>query len=80
MRSGFVLAAVLAAFAQVAVAQQKELKIGVIFDYTGPFAAGGSEAAGIGTKIAIDMVNERGGVEGYKINAIYADEIGRAHV
>jgi len=75
-----VLAAVLAAFTQIAQAQQKELKVGVIFDYTGAFAAGGSEAAGIGTKIAIDMVNERGGVEGYKINAIYADAQSKTEV
>jgi branched-chain amino acid transport system substrate-binding protein len=54
-------------------AGDKEIKIGVIFDYTGPLAAGGSEAGAIGTKIAIDMINERGGVEGYKINAIFAD-------
>ena len=52
----------------------------MIYDYTGPFAAGGSEAAGIGTKIAIDMINERGGVEGYKINAIYADAQSKAEV
>ena len=54
-------------------AQQKEVKIGVIYDYTGPFAAGGSQAGAIGTKIAIEMVNERGGVEGYKIVPIYVD-------
>lgn len=50
-----------------------EIKVGVIFDYTGPLAAGGSEAGAIGTKIAIDMINERGGVEGHKINAIFVD-------
>ena len=54
-------------------AQQKELKIGVIYDYTGPFAAGGSQSNALGTKIAIDMINERGGVEGYKIVPTYAD-------
>jgi len=58
----------------------KEVKIGVIYDYTGPFAAGGSLAAAIGTKIAIDMINERGGVEGYRINAIYADAQSKAEV
>src|SRR5690606_40910085 len=47
------------------LAQDQEIKIGVIYDFTGPFAAGGSEAAAIGTQIAIDMVNEQGGVEGY---------------
>jgi len=69
-----------AAFASLAHAQQKEIKVGVIFDYTGAFAAGGSEAAGIGTKIAIDMLNERGGVEGYRINAIYADAQSKTEV
>lgn len=74
------LAAVFPLTASVAHAQQKELKIGVIFDYTGAFAGGGSEAAGIGTKIAIDMINERGGVEGYKINALYADAQSKTEV
>ena len=60
--------------------QAKEVKIGVIFDYTGPFAAGGSQAAAIGTKIAVDMINERGGVEGYVIKAIYADAQSKAEV
>jgi len=63
-----------------AQAQRKEVKIGVIFDYTGPFAAGGSQAAALGTKIAIDMINERGGVEGYKIVPIYADAQSKADV
>tara|TARA_R110002049_G_scaffold176809_2_gene343972 strand:- start:52 stop:1347 length:1296 start_codon:yes stop_codon:yes gene_type:complete len=54
-------------------AQSKEINIGVIFDLTGAFAAGGSKAAAIGTEIAIDMINERGGVEGYKINYQMAD-------
>ncbi|MGZ8320971.1 MAG: ABC transporter substrate-binding protein [Telluria sp.] len=56
-----------------ALAQDKEIKIGVIFDLTGPLAAGGSVAANLGTKYAIDIVNERGGVAGYKIKPIYAD-------
>src|SRR5262245_25340511 len=63
-----------------ALAQRKEVKIGVIYDYTGPFAAGGSQAAALGTKIAIDMINERGGVEGYKITPIYADAQSKAEV
>jgi branched-chain amino acid transport system substrate-binding protein len=50
-----------------------DVKIGVIYDYTGAFAGGGSKAAGIGTKIAIDMINEKGGVEGHKIVATYSD-------
>jgi branched-chain amino acid transport system substrate-binding protein len=61
-------------------AQQKEIKIGVIYDYTGPLADGGSAAAAIGTKNAIDLMNERGGVEGYKIKAIYADAQSKGEV
>ena len=63
-----------------ATAVAKEIKIGVIFDYTGPYAAGGSEPGAVGTKIAIDMINERGGVEGYKLNAIYADAQSKVEV
>jgi branched-chain amino acid transport system substrate-binding protein len=75
--------AILAAAVSVplqAHAQQKEVKIGVIYDYTGPFAAGGSQANAMGTKIAIDMINERGGVEGYKIVPIYVDAQSKAEV
>jgi branched-chain amino acid transport system substrate-binding protein len=64
------LAAGLLMFAAPAAA---DIKIGVIYDHTGAFAAGGSKAAAIGNKIAIDMVNEKGGVEGHKIIAIEAD-------
>ena len=74
------LALVMAGFAVSASAQQKEIKIGVIYDLTGPFAAGGSAAANYGTKYAIDMINERGGVEGYKIVPIYADAQSKAEV
>ena len=51
----------------------KEIKIGVIYDYTGPLAAGGSSLHALGAKIMIDYFNSIGGVEVYKINAIYAD-------
>jgi len=67
------LALVLCAFSLAAHAQPKEIKIGFIYDLTGPFAGGGSEPAQLGTKAAIDMFNEKGGVMGYKINAIFAD-------
>ena len=43
------------------LAQQKEIKIGLIFDQTGPFAGGGSVAAQLGSKYAIDITNERRG-------------------
>ena len=63
-----------------ALAQGKEIKIGVIYDLTGPFAAGGSNASYLGTKYAIDMINERGGVEGYTIKPIYVDAQSKADV
>ena len=66
--------------ASPAMAQAKEIKIGAIFDLTGPFAGGGSVAAQLGTKYAIDIMNERGGVEGYKIVPIYADAQSKADV
>jgi len=74
MKLRHVVAAVMAlAFACPASAQQKEIKIGFIYDLTGPFAGGGSEPAQLGTKAAVDLFNEKGGVEGYRINAVFAD-------
>jgi len=61
-----------AAFACGAASAQ-DIKIGAIYDLTGPFAGGGSKPAQIGNKIAIDMINEKGGVEGHKIVPIFAD-------
>jgi branched-chain amino acid transport system substrate-binding protein len=66
-------AAAVALSAGPGLAQGKEIKIGVIYDYTGPLAAGGSALQALGAKIMIDYINRQGGVEGYKINAIYAD-------
>ena len=56
-----------------AQAQQKKIKIGVVYDLTGPFAGGGSELQYIGAKIMIDHFIKQGGVEGYQIEPIYAD-------
>src|SRR5689334_18802411 len=53
-------------------AQDKKIKIGVIFDLTGPLAGGGSELEYIGTKIILDHFS-KSGVEGYKVEAVYAD-------
>ena len=63
----------MAALAFPAVAQEKKIKIGVVYDLTGPFAGGGSELHNLGAKIMIDHINATGGIEGYKIDAIYAD-------
>jgi hypothetical protein len=47
-----------------AQAQAETVRIGLIYDLTGPFAAGGSVASSIGAQIAIDLVNEKGGIGG----------------
>jgi ABC-type branched-subunit amino acid transport system substrate-binding protein len=51
----------------------KTIKIGVVFDLTGPFAGGGSDLQYLGAKIMIDWFNANGGIAGYKVDAIYAD-------
>ena len=76
----YLVAAALALCAGAALAQAKEIKIGVVYDLTGAFAAGGSNASYLGTKYAIDMINERGGVEGVKIKPIYVDAQSKADV
>ena len=70
-----VLAAVAAALvvAMPAQAQEKKIKIGVVYDLTGPFAGGGSELQYTGAKIMMDYFIKQGGVEGYQIEPIYAD-------
>lgn len=76
-RAGVLAGALLCGSALSAAA---DIKIGVIYDLTGPFAGGGSKAAAIGTQIAIDMINEKGGVEGHKIIPINADAQSKADV
>jgi ABC-type branched-subunit amino acid transport system substrate-binding protein len=52
--------------------QAKKIKIGVIYDLTGPLAGGGSELQYTGAKIMLDHYAKTG-VEGYKVEAVYAD-------
>jgi branched-chain amino acid transport system substrate-binding protein len=75
-----VLAALALGLPLTVTAAQADVKVGVIYDYTGPFAGGGSKAAAIGTKIAVDIVNEKGGIEGHKIVPIYADAQSKTEV
>src|SRR5499427_7812809 len=64
-----------------AQAQTETVRIGVIFDHSGPFAAGGSVACSVGTQIAIDLCNEKGGVGGkYKVVPVNADSQSKADV
>jgi branched-chain amino acid transport system substrate-binding protein len=70
---GGLMAAIAAlGMAASAQAQEKKIKIGVIYDLTGPLAGGGSELQYIGAKIMLDHFTKTG-VEGYKIEAVYAD-------
>ena len=55
-----------------AQAQEKKIKIGVIYDLTGPLAGGGSELQYTGAKIMLDSYAKTL-VEGYKVEAVYAD-------
>src|SRR5919197_4252805 len=60
-------------------AQDAPIRVGVIYDLSGPFAAAGSVPCAIGEQIAIGIVNERGGVAGkYKVQPIKADSQSKA--
>src|SRR5258706_10165903 len=69
---GLIAAGVALGMAVSAQAQEKKIKIGVIYDLTGPLAGGGSELQYTGAKIMLDQYAKTG-VEGYKVEAIYAD-------
>ena len=74
-------AAALSFNSRIAVGEEPPIRIGVIYDHSGPFAAGGSVACAVGTQIAIDLVNERGGVAGkYKVEPVNADSQSKAEV
>jgi branched-chain amino acid transport system substrate-binding protein len=62
-------------------AQGQTIKIGVLFDHSGPFSAAGSLNCWRGAKMMIDYINERGGVLGkYKIVQVDGDSQSKAEV
>ncbi len=69
---GLVAAIAALGVAASAHAQEKKIKIGVIYDLTGPLAGGGSELQYTGAKIMLDSYASKL-VEGYKVEAVYAD-------
>jgi len=69
---GLVAAIAALGMAASAQAQEKKIKIGVIYDLTGPLAGGGSELQYTGAKIMLDSYAKTL-VEGYKVEAVYAD-------
>src|SRR5205809_2387286 len=74
-------AVLIAAPVSRADAQGQTIKIGVLYDHTGPFSAAGSLNCWRGAKMIIDYVNERGGVLGkYKIVQVDGDSQSKAEV
>jgi branched-chain amino acid transport system substrate-binding protein len=70
-----------AAWTPRADAQGQTIKIGVLFDHSGPFSAAGSLNCWRGAKMMIDYVNEKGGVLGkYKIVQVDGDSQSKAEV
>jgi len=62
-------------------AQAQTIKIGVLFDHSGPFSAAGSLNCWRGAKMMIDYINEKGGVLGkYKIVQVDGDSQSKAEV
>jgi len=62
-------------------AEAETVRIGVGYDLSRPFAGGGSVACSVGAQIAIDLINERGGVAGkYKVIPVNADFQSKADV
>jgi branched-chain amino acid transport system substrate-binding protein len=69
------------ALRDLASAQAQTIKIGVLYDHTGPFSAAGSLNCWRGAKMMIDLINERGGVLGkYKIVQVDGDGQSKAEV
>src|SRR5882724_4679365 len=65
----------------LASAQAQTIKIGVLYDHTGPFSAAGSLNWWRGAKMMIDLINERGGVLGkYRIVQVDGDSQSKAEV
>ncbi|MGH6983547.1 MAG: ABC transporter substrate-binding protein [Stellaceae bacterium] len=64
-----------------AQAASSPIRIGVLYDLTGPFTGAGSVPGSIGTQIAIDLVNEHGGVLGkHKIEPVKGDAQSKVEV
>ena len=75
------LAFALLGVAAASVHAQQTIKIGALYDVSGPFAGGGSKPSLDGALIAMEMVNEKGGVLGkYKIIPVTGDAQSKADV
>lgn len=70
-------AALPAAHYSPARAQGAPLRVGVMTDLSGPFAGAGSQPLFQGAEVAIELFNERGGVDGRPVQAVTADSQSR---
>ncbi|MBV8889548.1 MAG: ABC transporter substrate-binding protein [Alphaproteobacteria bacterium] len=62
-------------------AQEPTIRIGLLHDLSGPFAGAGSVPLSIGAQLAIDYVNQKGGVAGkYKLTPVAADSQSKVDV
>ena len=73
-------AAALAAGRASAQGSGAPIRIGLLHDLSGPFAGAGSVPLFQGAEIAIELFNERGGVDGRMVQAVSADSQSRAEV
>ena len=77
----FALVALIAVAATGQAQQPQTIKIGILYDHSGPFSAAGSLNCWRGAKMMIDYVNEKGGVLGkYKIVQADGDSQSKADV
>ncbi|GGG29617.1 ABC transporter ATP-binding protein [Caldovatus sediminis] len=58
-------------------ARGEPLRVGVMTDLSGPFAGAGSQPLFWGAEVAIELFNERGGVDGRPVQAVTADSQSR---
>lgn len=74
--AGLGLAAAIPAQAR-AQSRGEPLRIGLMTDLSGPFAGAGSQPLFWGSEVAVELFNERGGVDGRLIQAVTADSQSR---
>ena len=68
------LAATVPAQARAQGARVEPLRVGVMTDLSGPFAGAGSQPLFWGAEVAVEMFNERGGVDGRPVQPVTAEE------
>jgi branched-chain amino acid transport system substrate-binding protein len=81
LRSSAAAAVTVPVLSPAAIAHDTPIRIGVLYDFSGPLAAAGSVASAIGAQIAIDLVNAKGGILGkHKIDPVVGGSQSRADV